>query len=116
MERKRDMFEGVAGTEASGRRLPDGVMSVSYCYVREEDRDGGAGGGTSPQRGAIRCAGDRGRSDRPGVRHRNQSARDADGAGGQGLPVQLDLSLPGQHDLLYHAGAAGDRRHSVPQP
>src|ERR1700739_400957 len=31
-----------------GRWLPDGVMSVSYCYVREEDRDGGAGGGASP--------------------------------------------------------------------
>ena len=34
-------------------------------------------------------------------------------AGRQGLPLQLALPLPRAHDLLHHAGAAGDRRHAL---
>jgi len=32
------------------------------------------------------------------------------------LPLQLPLSLSVQHDVLYHAGVAGNRRHAILQP
>ncbi len=52
----------------------------------------------------------------PGVRHRRPARRLLVWSRRQGLPVQLALPLPGEHDLLHHAGAAGDRRHAVLQP
>ena len=46
------------------------------------------------------------------------SARVHRPAGRQGLSLQLPLPLSRAHDLLHHAGAARDRRHSLlhPQP
>ena len=38
------------------------------------------------------------------------------GTGGEGVRGEFHLSLPHQHDLLHHAGTAGNRRYSDDQP
>jgi alanyl-tRNA synthetase len=52
----------------------------------------------------------------PRVRNRASAARPENRAGGEGLRGQFHLSLPHQHDVLHHAGAARNRQHPDDQP